>query len=91
MSKISYDRSLKVGDIVFAYQKGIHRIISFEERVKYPPLVHLEAILDSKYNPAKKVKSICDISWCKKIDKRKFIDSLENTHKSQIENLEAYL
>lgn len=91
MTKFSYDKSLKVGDLVFAYYKGIHRITGLTERNNYNPLVHIEAVLDSKYNPTKKVKNICDIYYCKKIDKRKLIDSLENTHKSQIENLEMYL
>lgn len=73
----TYDKTIKVGDIVTAYQKGYWRVLDIEPRnnitvgsktIRPNPLVTLELVLDSNGKHAKRKESKCDIWYCKKID-----------------------
>lgn len=77
MAKATYDKTIKVGDIVTAYHKGFHRVLKIENRhnmvvggkTYHPsPLVTLELVLDSNGKKARPKETSCDINWCKKID-----------------------
>ena len=92
MQKLPF--TLKVGDYCTAYQKGIHKVV----HILFPPqgrastaLVTLERILDSNCNPSNRVKSTCDVAWCRKIDKKQFLEERKNSHASQIKNIEEYI
>ena len=70
-------KTVKVGDIVTAYQKGYWRVLNIEQRDNFllgktkfrpNPLVTLELVLDSNGKQAKRKESKCDIWHCKKID-----------------------
>jgi hypothetical protein len=91
MQKLPFD--LKVGDYCTAYSKGIHKVVSIE----YPTqrastaLVNLVAILDTKLNPSPARKSSCDVAWCRKINVNEYLEHLQNSHKSQLENVRKLL
>lgn len=77
MTKSTYDKTIKVGDIVTAYHKGFHRVLKIENRSNmavggktyHPaPLVTLLLLLDSNGKKASRKETSCDISWCTKID-----------------------
>lgn len=77
MAKVAYDKTIKVGDIVTAYQKGYWRVDEIEVRSNFnlanktyhpDPLLKLTLLLDSNGKKARARKSECDINWCKKID-----------------------
>lgn len=73
----TYDKTIAVGDIVTAYQKGYWRVDEIEVRgntycggkmYRTAPLVKLTLVLDSNGKKASARKSECDIGYCKKID-----------------------
>lgn len=64
--KREYAKSLKVGDIVYAYYKGLWVIESVEERESpAAPLVGIRKIATDHLMPCKQVLRKCDISWCR--------------------------
>ena len=73
---LPYDKTIKVGDIVTAYQKGYWCVLNIEQRgikvgeeiFRPNPLVTLELVLDSNGKQAKRKEEKCDIWHCKKID-----------------------
>ena len=68
MSKSRTNRewaSLKVGDIVHPYFKGIWRITAILPRTEAPtPLVKVIKLATNNCKPCKSIEDECDISWC---------------------------
>lgn len=76
--KLTYDKTIKVGDIVTGYYKGYWRVTNVEQRNNYTmgsktyhpaPLITAELVLDSNGMKAKRRTANWDISYSKKITK----------------------
>ena len=64
--KITIDETLKVGDLITAYHKGYHEIVTFEERDDCAPLVHFKTRFKSDGKPANSKRIMCcDMGYCR--------------------------
>ena len=63
-----YDTTIKVGDLITAYHKGIWRVITIETRKNNSPLFHYRQVLTQSYKPGKNMVRCCDASYCMKVD-----------------------
>ena len=64
--KHTYDKTLKIGDIVSSYFKGSWEIIDIQSRRDYHPIAVLKKIATKNGLPCKAVIRECDISYCVK-------------------------
>ena len=89
---LSYDETLKVGDLITSSYKGIHRIrkITFDTKLASIGYVEFEKVLTDDYLPSRKVVNGCDISWCRRVDKA-FIEELRLKFQESIARLEALM
>lgn len=67
--RLTYDETLKCGDIITAYHKGIHQITSIQSRDGQAPLFNYRTIMtDSFKKTNKKTIKTCDASYCGRVD-----------------------
>ena len=87
---LEYDDSIKVGDLITAYEPGIHRVVEIKSRDAFndPPLLSYVKEFDFKGKKSKHIKNSCCGSWCKKAINH--IDKLKQQI-SHIENLICYV
>ena len=85
---------LKIGNYIFAYHNGVHRVLEIE----YPTtrastaLVTYISVLDRSFNKVRnKMTRCCDIDWIEKINFDQLLIDIENSHKSQIDNVKALM
>jgi len=90
---IMYDKTLKVGDYVSGYNKGIHVITEIgPERPDYynpterlAPLVKLTQVLTVDLTKSPRRKSECDITYCAKVTKEELLKWADEAHKRSID------
>lgn len=90
-----YDKSLKPGDYVSGYSKGIHKILEIgPERSDYykpteliPPLAKLVQVLTVDMVKSPKRKSECDITYCHKVTKEKLLKWANEAHEKSIHDI----
>jgi len=78
-----FDKDLKPGDVIRAYNKGIHRVTKVERRFftkedeqknygklnkEYNSLIYYDRILNGNLEPSKKLKTCCDAAFCVKLN-----------------------
>jgi hypothetical protein len=86
---------LKVGDIIFAYHSGFHRIVKIGENKEYPNHPYIEVsyqtVVNSKYQKIKG-KSVysCNSYYCGKVDKAS-IKTLTDALQEQIDTLNGFV
>lgn len=90
---IKYDTTLKVGDYVSGYNKGIHVITEigperpdyYKPAEKIAPLVKLTQLLTADLTKSPKRKSVCDITYCVKVTKEDLLKWADEAHRKSIE------
>ncbi len=67
MSNDTWDKTLKIGDVVTCHYQGFYKIIDVVPRHTHNPLVHLQLIANSKGKliNSKRIRE-CDIGYCQK-------------------------
>lgn len=64
--KIIIDETLKTGDLITAYHKGYHEIVTIEERNDCAPLVYFKTRFKSDGEPTNSKKiMMCDMGYCR--------------------------
>lgn len=80
----------KVGDLCFAYEKGIHRIIAITPGCGCGKCFSMERVLDSNYRKGKG-KSTCDGAYIKLLTKEQVKQQVADFTKEAMDNVEKYL
>lgn len=81
---------LKIGDIVFAYTKGIHKVTNLIDGCSSGTCVKMQRILTSNYAKGSG-KSTCDMSFIRKTSKEELRKLVEEFTKESLTNIDKYL
>lgn len=78
-SRHPYDKTIKIGDYIYAYRKGVHRVIDITSRHGMTPLFTYEKVLTHNWQPTtRKEVHNCDASWCRKITRQSISMEIED-------------
>jgi len=83
-------KTVKVGDYVKGYEKGIHRVLNISDGCGCGKCFSLERVLDSKYNKSKG-RSQCDGAYIVPVNKEELVARLQDYTKEAVLNVEKYL
>jgi hypothetical protein len=61
---LQYDETIKIGDIISAYQAGYHKVVEIQEREGSTPFIHYVRVANQNWMPAESKKFSCDASYC---------------------------
>jgi hypothetical protein len=81
---------MKIGDIGYAYEKGLHIIEDITDGCGSGKCIHLRRVLDSRYNKSKG-KSMCDSAYWIPTTKEEVKRLIENYTKEALKNVEELL
>ena len=92
------DKGLKVGDVVTAYEKGYHAVVSIEPRTHgggrnkiHSPMIGYKKVLNSRGEPvSSNVIKYCDVHYCTKMTKEvieKIITNEQTIFETKKQNL----
>lgn len=62
---VDYDETIKVGDLITAYNEGYHRVTKVEDRPGKPPLIDYVKVCKIDGSYSKKLKGHCCATYCR--------------------------
>jgi hypothetical protein len=63
---LTYDDTIKVGDLITAYHSGYHKLLRIEPRKANPPLFYYKTVFRDDGTPVNsKAPKSCDASYCR--------------------------
>lgn len=77
MAEFTFDKKIKVGDYITAYEAGYHIVTGLRRGGSSGTLVEYKRVLTSEGKGANSGVKCCDGSYCKKLTKE-FVDQLIN-------------
>lgn len=83
---LSYDDTIKVGDLVTGYHKGFHEVKEIVHRgPDVTPLIRYICKFNAKGVKSKGVENCCDASYCKKVS-----NQIDNIISEKIKEVERF-
>lgn len=84
-----YDETIKVGDVIRAYNSGFHRVTKIESRPHSTPLISYTKICKEDGSKSSALKSSCDASYCRHAIG--YVNSLIEDHEKAIKSLRDFI
>ena len=77
----------KVGDIVFAYNKGIHRVTAITDGCGCGKCFHTVALLDSTFKKTPARKNCCDGAYIRLTSKEELAKMIQDYTQEALDNV----
>lgn len=80
-------KKAKVGDLVYGYEKGLHRVVQITEGCGCGYCFHLVRVLDSTFKKTHNRKSCCDGHYIKLTNKQELEELVRDYTQEALDNV----